>query len=348
MTARRVLLALVGLGLVASVAAGIEIAHRLAPAAPGGEPQVFADERGQALWQVARDLEKSGLVRDAQALVWLARFRGVEGRIHAGEYEISPAQTPQQVLDQITSGRVRSYRVVLPEGIRASEMAARLEAAGLTDAQAFLEAAEDPALAKSLDVPADRLEGYLYPETYDLPRNLPPETLARLLVAQFDAAWQEIGPLAEGLRLSKHEIVTLASIVEKETAAPEERPLIASVFLNRLDRGMRLETDPAVIYGVEGFDGNLTRAHLRDASNPYNTYKIRGLPPGPIASPGREALHAVVRPAQSDYLYFVSRNDGTHEFSRTYAEHAKAVDFYQKNRANRNRMRRMSQRGSAS
>jgi UPF0755 protein len=129
--------------------------------------------------------------------------------------------------------------------------------------------------------------------------------------------------------------VTLASIVEKETGAPAERPLIAAVFLNRLRRGMRLETDPSVIYGIADFDGNLRRAHLEDESNPYNTYRIAGLPPGPIANPGRDALVAVVRPAPSDYLYFVSRNDGTHQFSRTFEEHAAAVTRYQRLRARR-------------
>jgi len=129
------------------------------------------------------------------------------------------------------------------------------------------------------------------------------------------------------------EVVTLASIVEKETAAPEERSLIASVFRNRLKRGMRLETDPTVIYGIPDFDGNLRRRDLEDTANPYNTYQIPGLPPGPIANPGADALRAVVNPAESEYLFFVSRNDGTHVFSKTYAEHVRAVDQYQRKRS---------------
>ena len=140
----------------------------------------------------------------------------------------------------------------------------------------------------------------------------------------------EIAPLAEARDFSMKETVTLASIVEKETGAPRERPLIASVFWNRLAKAMRLETDPTVIYGIADFDGNIRRSHLEDRENLYNTYVIRGLPPGPIASPGREALRAVVQPAESDYLFFVSRNDGTHVFSRTYTEHARAVDKYQR------------------
>ena len=153
------------------------------------------------------------------------------------------------------------------------------------------------------------------------------------MVKQFDRVWDEqVSGLAAASALSKNEIVILASIVEKETAAPEERPLIASVFLNRLERGMRLETDPTVIYGIPQFDGNLRRKHLEDASNPYNTYRISGLPPGPIANPGSEALRAIVEPESADFLYFVSRNDGTHHFSETYREHVNAVNRYQKRR----------------
>ena len=146
----------------------------------------------------------------------------------------------------------------------------------------------------------------------------------------FLALWRNLEPAAVAAGLSMREVATLGSIIEKETGAPEERPLIASVFLNRIARGMRLETDPTVIYGIPNFDGNIRRRHLEDRSNPYNTYVIPGLPPGPIASPGRAALEAVLKPADSEYLFFVSRNDGTHVFSKTYREHVDAVSRYQK------------------
>jgi UPF0755 protein len=154
--------------------------------------------------------------------------------------------------------------------------------------------------------------------------------VAKVLVGQFLEVWREIEPQARRQELSMLEVVTLASIVEKETAAPIERPLIASVFRNRLQRGMRLETDPTVIYGIPDFDGNLRRRDLENVANPYNTYQIPGLPPGPIANPGADALRAVVNPAESDYLFFVSRNDGTHVFSKTFTEHVRAVDQYQR------------------
>jgi UPF0755 protein len=216
-----------------------------------------------------------------------------------------------------------------------TEISQRLHDAGLVGASEFLETVADPALPESLGIPGLTLEGYLYPETYRLPRNLSSDEIARIMVEQFERIWQSVEAVAANQDLSKHEVVTLASIVEKETAAPEERPLIASVFLNRLREGMRLETDPTVIYGVKDFDGNLTRKHLRDRSNIYNTYRIRGLPPGPIASPGIDSLRAVLEPAETEYFYFVSRGDGTHVFSRNYQEHLQAVRRYQLRRRSR-------------
>jgi UPF0755 protein len=324
---------LAGLSLAAGAAVLMSLLDRLEPADPTSLDEVaFTVERGQGLRPVANALEAADLIRDADALTLLARFRGWESALKAGEYGLSAGWTSERILEQITSGRVRTYTAVLPEGIRASEIADRLDDAGLTSREEFLRVISDEEFAKSLGIPAPSLEGYLYPETYEIPRDLPPKELARILVQQFDVAWGEIEAQASNNGLNKHEIVTLASIVEKETAAPEERPLIAGVFLNRLRKGMRLETDPTVIYGIEDFDGNLRRRDLRNKQNPYNTYQIAGLPPGPIASPGAEALRAVVEPADTDYLYFVSRNDGTHVFSKTYRDHVNAVNRYQKRR----------------
>jgi UPF0755 protein len=331
---RRLRLALAGLlGVAAGAAALLAwlLAVELEPIAPGSREQVaFTVERGRGLRQVANALEDAGLIRNAGAAVAIAKLRGWDAAVKAGEYELSPGSSSEEILQKIIAGRVRTYTAVLPEGVRATEIAERLEEIGLADREAFLRIVGDAEFAKSLGVPAPSLEGYLYPETYELPRDLEPEAVARIFVEQFDRVWAEIEPAAREVALDKHEIVTLASIVEKETAVPEERPLIAAVFLNRLRRGMRLETDPAVIYGIPDFDGNLRRRDLRNEKNPYNTYQIAGLPPGPIASPGADSLRAVVKPAETDYLYFVSRNDGTHEFSRTYREHVNAVNRYQR------------------
>ena len=326
-----VLAVFLAVGLVAAATSTLYVLEQLEPAKPGSMERVaFRVEPGSGLRQIANALEAAGLIRNADASVLSARLQGWESLLKAGEYDVSPGQSSDEVLQVLISGRVRTYPVVLPEGIRASEIASRLERAGLVEREAFLRVIDDPALASSLGVPAESLEGYLYPETYEIPGDLSNAEVAGVLVAQFDDAWSEIEPAAKGASLSKHEIVTLASIVEKETAAPEERRLIAAVFLNRLRKGMRLETDPTVIYGISDFDGNLRRLHLQDKSNPYNTYQIAGLPPGPIASPGADALRAVVDPAETEYLYFVSRNDGTHEFSKTYRDHVNAVNRYQR------------------
>ncbi len=316
---------------VSSVAGSLRWA--LLPALASAPPAIFDVRPRASLGQVARGLESRGLIRNATAFKILARYRKLDGALQVGEYELSAALSPGEILTQIVEGRVVTYEVVIPEGLTASQVALRLEAARLSNAADFLTFASDPASARSLGVEGATLEGYLFPETYRLPRGLEAREIAKVFVDQFLEVWRAIEPQARLQELSMVETVTLASIVEKETAAPHERPLIASVFRNRLKRGMRLETDPTVIYGISDFDGNLRRRDLENAENPYNTYQISGLPPGPIANPGAGALRAVVDPAESDYLFFVSRNDGTHVFSKTYSEHVRAVDQYQRKRS---------------
>jgi UPF0755 protein len=330
---KRLLAAVAALAVLggAALAAGagwlrssLEPAHSEAPAVD------FEVPRGASLKAVAARLEHRGLIRDARAFEVLARWRGVAGRLHVGEYALSGARPAGEILTMLVEGHVKTYEVAIPEGLRATEIAARLAAAGLVDEAAFLAVVEDPASAGRLGVEGPGLEGYLYPETYRFPRGLAPEAVARVLVEHFLEVWREIEPEATRQKLSMREVVTLASIVEKETGAPAERPVIAAVFRNRLERGMRLASDPTTIYGIADFDGNLRRRDLEDGTNPYNTYKIAGLPPGPIASPGADALRAVVSPAKTGYLYFVSRNDGTHVFARTFEEHERNVDRYQR------------------
>jgi UPF0755 protein len=320
-------------GLVALAAAGAAaLARLLSPPLPEAAPVLFLVPRGASAAGIAQRLEAAGLVRSALAFGWLARARGAAGGLRAGEYELSAAQSSDEILGILAEGRVKAWEVVLPEGLRVEEVAQRLADAGLTDAAQFTAFARDPASASALGVAGPTLEGYLFPETYRLPRGLSTREVATALVGQFLAVWRELEPRAAEKGLDMRKVVTLASIVEKETGAPQERPLIAAVFLNRLARGMRLESDPTTIYGIEGFDGNLRRVHLEDGANPYNTYKIAGLPPGPIANPGAAALRAIVEPAQSDALFFVSKNDGTHVFSRTFAEHVNNVNRHQKRR----------------
>ncbi|NNL84320.1 MAG: endolytic transglycosylase MltG [Myxococcales bacterium] len=301
----------------------------LGPRDATGESVAFEVTDGASLASVSASLEEAGLA-DALAFEWLARYRGLGSELKAGEYELTPRESAEQILERLTSGWVRMHTVSIPEGLRATEIAERLERAGLADSVEFLDGVANAAWIRELGLEGDSFEGYLFPETYRLARGLSTRAVLEAFADQFLAHWQMIEPAAREAGLSMREVVILASIVEKETGVPAERPRIASVFLNRLAAGMRLQTDPTVIYGVQDFDGNLTRAHLNDASNPYNTYQIQGLPPGPIANPGADALRSVVEPEASEFLYFVARGDGSHKFSKTYGEHARAVDRFQR------------------
>jgi UPF0755 protein len=327
---KRILLAGLAIALAAGGAALGVVRWALAPRDPSGAEQVFEVSPGETLPAITRRLEEAELVRHRWGVELLARQRELAARLQRGEYALSPAQTPGEILEQLASGRVISYAVAFPEGFTAAQFAERLASAGLADRDAFLAAVRDPLLPAQLGVEGDSLEGYLFPETYRFPHGMPAADLARAMVGQFRRVWDELAPLARERGLPMREVVILASLIEKETGAPNERPLIASVFLNRLRIGMRLETDPSVIYGIPDFDGNLRRRDLENAENPYNTYRISGLPPGPIANPGAASLRAVVDPARTEYLYFVSRNDGSHTFSKTYAEHLAAVNRFQR------------------
>ena len=335
LTPMKAFLAVAALATVLAAGVGMWIQRSLAPVDEGGGQArllAFEVEPGDSLGRVANALEAEGLIRNARVTRWFAKAEDLSSQLKVGEYELSAAQSTREILETLSKGRVRTHTVVIPEGQRASEIADRLAAVGLADRAAFLAVVFDPEAPSRLGVEGSSLEGYLFPDTYRFARGLSPDRIAEVMVQEFQRVYRDLVPVTSEKSLSMLELVTLASIVEKETGAAKERPLIAAVFLNRLKRGMRLETDPTVIYGIANFDGNLRRIHLEDEGNPYNTYRIRALPPGPIASPGRDALRSVLEPADTPYLYFVSRNDGTHSFSRTYAEHVAAVDRFQRRR----------------
>jgi len=260
--------------------------------------------------------------------VLAARLAGLERRLRPGDYRIAPGQSLPELVRSLGEGRGRSATVTIPEGWRLEQVAERLAAAGVCDRDAFLSRARDPKLLAALAIPGPSAEGFLFPETYSFTLPTDPAEAIRAMHRQFARVWAEVVATAPPSPLAPLQVVTLASIVERETAAPAERPLVAAVFLNRLRLGMPLQADPTVIYGIDGFDGDLKRRDLA-AANPYNTYVVRGLPPGPIAAPGRASLAAVLDPARVDYLYFVARNDGTHQFSRTLVEHNRAVQRFQ-------------------
>jgi UPF0755 protein len=321
---------LLALGAVATgLAARAWWRHALSAPEGRGEPVIVEVPEGASFRAVAAQLEAAVAIRDARAFSLLARFERKDGSLKVGEYEIAPGLSAREVLALLVEGRVRLHAVTIPEGLRIEEIAARVAAAGFGSAAEYVALARDPAFARAHGVEADTLEGYLFPESYRFPRDATAEQVITAQLEQFERAWREIAPLAARRGLAKRTTVILASLIEKETGAAQERPLISAVFHNRIAKGMRLETDPSVIYGIADFDGNLKRLHLEDEANPYNTYRIASLPPGPIANPGADALRAAVQPANVDYLFFVSRGDGTHAFSDTYAEHLQAVRRFQ-------------------
>lgn len=329
----RALLVLLSATSLAGASLAGALLYLTSPADPTATTRTFVVAPGSTLGQVARELEDEGVVRSHRLLAFLGRYRYVDRHLRAGEYELSPAMSPFEILALFAEGRVKTYEVVLPEGITAAEVARRLAVDGLVDPAQFLAFVHDPGAAEALGVEGPGLEGYLFPETYRLPRGLPAREIARTLVAQFQRVWNELAPEAAARGFAQRDVVTIASIVEKETALPVERPLVASVYWNRVARHMRLEADPTVIYGIPDFDGNLRRADLEDERNPYNTYRIEGLPPGPIANPGAASLRAAVEPERTDYLFFVSRNDGSHVFTRRYQDHVREVNRLQRGRS---------------
>ena len=303
----------------------------LAPQAP---PQSLSYQlkAGASLSQVATDLEAIGVIRSSLSLKLLAKLNNLGGRIQSGNYRFSEPATPSTVLARLSSGDVEKVSLTIPEGFSLALIAERIAALGFADQQKFLELAYDQTFIQKLKIQADSLEGYLFPETYLFTQGIDEGTLLQMMVEEFrENLSADLLSKAQALQLTLHQLVTLASIIEKETGKLSEMPLISAVFHNRLKRGIPLQTDPSVIYGIKDFDGNLTRKHLQTPT-PYNSYRHKGLPPGPIASPGLAALRAAAAPADSDYLYFVSRGDGSHQFSRTLNEHNQAVRQYQLNR----------------
>jgi len=287
---------------------------------------------GASFRAIATQLEHAGMLRYPTLLAVWARWYGLDRHVHSGEYRIDRALSPLEILDLLQTPNSALHRVTIPEGYTAHQIAAVLEREGFGGRDLFRCTMRDPLLLAALDLPATGVEGFLFPDTYAFTWAAEPGDIIRTMVARFRVQADALAAQRVAAGMSEIEMVTLASVIEKETGRGDERPMISGVFHNRLRLGMPLQSDPTVIYGLERFDGNLTRAHLQSTSR-YNTYQRPGLPPGPIANPGRAALEAAVAPARTEALYFVSRNDGSHEFSVTLQEHNRAVQRYQRSRA---------------
>jgi UPF0755 protein len=316
----------------AAVAGWLSIGARAPYQGYSGAEQFVEIAPGVGTKAIGERLVAAGVLRDAMTYriaLWLS---GNAKRLKAGEYRFDRPMTPAEVIGKLARGEVYVVNLTFPEGLTIAEMAKIFESHGFGPSSAFIAAAKDATPIHALDPEAKDLEGYLFPETYALPRRTDAVRLVRLMVDRFTHVFSpDLRQAAEARGLSVRQAVTLASIVEKETARPDERPVVAAVYTNRLRIGMGLQCDPTVIYALlraGEYTGSLHHDDLSFDSR-YNTYRYPGLPPGPIAAPGKSALEAAVHPADADFLYFVSRNDGSHEFARTLDDHNRNVQKYQ-------------------
>ena len=294
----------------------------------GFEKETYVDiAHGSGTGGMARQLAEAGVIHYPWQF-WLARLTRPSATLKAGEYRFEKAASVREVFDRIARGDIYYFVFTVPEGSNIFDIARSLEAQGVMSAEDFLAAAEKPALIRDLDPKARTLEGYLFPSTYRLSHRITAAQLAKMMTEEFRKEWSKV---SAGKEAEPHKSVTLASLIEKETAAADERPVIASVFRNRLEKGMRLECDPTTIYAAlleKRYRGAIHRSDLASA-NPYNTYQNAGLPPGPIANPGAQSLAAALDPADTPFLFFVAKPaGGGHQFSATMAQHEKAVIAY--------------------
>ena len=304
-----------------------QYAHQ--PAGLDTENMVVNIRSGQPFKITTDILFKAGIIKNPFKFNLVARLKGYDKQLKAGEYALAASMSPIKILEKLVKGKVKLYKLTVPEGLNINQIAELVAQEGFAEQAVFIESATDAAFAHEHGISAETFEGYLYPETYYFPKSVSTKTIVSSMAKRFRLVfkpeWEERG---KQLGFSIHQVVTLASIIEKETGAPFERPIISSVFHNRLKKKMRLESDPTVIYGLKNFDGNLNRKHL-ETLTPYNTYKIRALPPGPISNPGSESLEAALYPADTAYIYFVSKKDNTHQFSTNFNDHNQAVRKYQ-------------------
>ncbi len=335
MLRRLLLLAVVLAAAVAGL--GLWARQRLnAPYRAFAREEVFVEiPPGSSVASIANRLVAAGVLPDALTFRIAARLTGADRRLQAGEYRFAGASAPTAVMDRLAAGDVYRRGLTFPEGLTIVEMADVFARTGLGRTGDFVTAVNSAVASAPVGAGVRSLEGYLFPDTYPLARNATADDVVRAMLARFDQVLTpERRAAATERGMTVHELLTLASLVEKETSKAEERPIVAAVYLNRLKIRMPLQCDPTVIYAMmlaRRWNGNIRKADLQ-ISSPYNTYRVAGLPPGPIASPGLASIDAVLNPADVRYLYFVSRNDGSHVFAETLAEHNRNVRTFQKRR----------------
>ena len=317
--------ALLKLALIAALAVAAFLAYGLLlPATPSQKSVMLRP--GSSARTIAAELRDAGVIRSRYAFLALHYFRVKP--LKAGEYLFDRPANALEIYNRLTHGDIVIHTVIVPEGYNLWDVAAAFETSGLATRAEFIDAArKNHAMINDLDPTAQSLEGYLFPDTYRFTRT---QSLTDMLTVMTRHFRQEAKAI--GLNSDFHKVVTMASIVEKETGAAEERPLVAGVYYNRLGNGMLLGADPTVVYAAllaDRYNGVIHQSDL-DSTSPYNTYKVAGLPPGPIANPGRASLEAALHPQQTDYLYFVSDGNGHHRFARTGAEHDRNVALYRR------------------
>ncbi len=319
--------------LFAIVLAGAKVYYSISVWQYKGPDVHFSVKPGEGFSSINYRLYKKDLISSAKLFHRYAQVNKMMTKFKVGDYLIKKESTMLDIFETLIRGKGITIKVTIPEGKNIFEIGKILEAKGVTIYSDFIKKAKNPDFTTGLGIPASRVEGYLYPETYNFSKNSTPAQVIRAMVNVFKSKTSHLD--FANAPFSKHSVITLASVVEKETGASFERPMIAGVFHNRLKKRMRLQSDPTTIYGIyEQFNGNLRKKHLLEKT-PYNTYKIPALPKGPISNPGLEAIKATLNPEKHAYIYFVSKNDGTHVFSNTYKKHRAAVNEFQKKSKNR-------------
>lgn len=285
--------------------------------------QIHIPQGASARW-IGQLLERENLIQSARVFTWTVRLKGLGSQLKAGTYQLDGTGTTATIAQSLLKAPIQTQPATIPEGLNRHQTAGQLQAAGVADSARFVAATEDPRLIRQFGLAASTLEGYLFPETYFFDLNTDERAIASLMVDQFHRVFADsLRQQLQGRGLSLHQAVTLASIIERESMAIEEQPIISGVFQRRLQLNRRLESCATINYALGINKKRLTYADL-EVDSPFNTYRHHGLPPGPICNPGRTALRAVLHPAETEYLYFVARGDGTHIFSRTNKEHERA------------------------
>ena len=304
----------------------------LSPVDVNAKPIQLKIARGMSSQSIANELAHKNLIREPWVFLVAIRLSGATHRLQFGSYRLSGSMSVPQIIDYLKSGKVITHRLTVPEGLTVAQISKLWEKSGLGTVAVFNEVANDSKWQLSYEIKGKTLEGYLFPNTYQFPDGASPETLIQIMLNEFKRYWTaELEEEAQALGFSKHEIITLASIIEAEARVPDERPLISAVFHNRLRRGWKLQADPTALYGLGNPDRPPRAADLR-IDSPYNTYLYKGLPPGPICNPGMASILAALRPTTSDYMYFVAIGGGRHHFSKTLREHRNMINKIRRSR----------------